>query len=219
MSFFRKISRGGLILAAIGIFLLVVSVPDVLISFKEAKSFEDAMMGDVEIAAGDHMEGQVPMLLDYFAEEQTRTENKSTNSVTPWKTSRRYYVMPCGDRLVGLSVGSSSISVANDLVDQTYGAFSGGAAPTAELIMDCRVTEMDEELAEMFREELRDYYEFTDQEIEDMGPMLLVEGRAFTTIRIFCGAGAGFTVLGLLLLVLRWRKVSAVERQQRQEAL
>lgn len=218
MSFFQKISRGGLILAAIGIFLLVVSVPDVLVSFKAAKSFEDAMMGNVEVAAGDHMEGQVPMLLDYFAVEQTRTENKSNNSVTPWKTSRRYYVMPCGDRLVGLAVGSSSISAANDLVDQTYGAFSGGAAPTAELIMDCRVTEMDEELAEMFRDELRDYYEFTDQDIEDMGALLMVEGRAFTTIRVFCGVGAGFTALGLLLLALRWRKFSAVERQ-RQEAL
>ena len=70
-SFFRKISRGGLILAAIGVFLLVTSVPDTLVSFKEAKNFEDVMMGDVEIAAGDHVEGQVPFLLDTFAIEQT----------------------------------------------------------------------------------------------------------------------------------------------------
>ena len=129
MSFFNKISRGGLILAAIGIFLLVVSLPDALISFKAAKSFEDVMLGDEDIAAGDHVEGQVPYLLDYFAVEQTRTENSSTNSVTPWKTSRRYYVMPCGDRVVGLSVGSKSIAAAGDLVDQTYGYLSGGAEP------------------------------------------------------------------------------------------
>ena len=212
-SFFRKISQAGLILAAIGIFLLVVSVPDTLVSFKAAKSFEDAMKGDVEIAAGDHVEGQVPLLLDYFAEEQTWTENKSTNSVTPKKTSRLYYVMPCGERLVGLSVGSSSISVANDLVDQTYGALAGGAAPTAELVMDCRVVEMDEELAGMFRDELRDYYDFTDQDIEDMGPLLMVEGRAFTTIRVFCGAGLGLAVLGLILLVRRWTKVSKAYQQ------
>ena len=32
--------------------------------------------------------------------------------------------------------------------------------------MDCRVVEMDEELAGMFRDELRDYYDFTDQDIE-----------------------------------------------------
>lgn len=217
-SFFRRISRGGLILAAIGVFLLVTSVPDTLVSFKEAKNFEDVMMGDVEIAAGDHVEGQVPFLLDTFAIEQTWTENTSNNSVTPKKTSRRFYVMPCGDGFAGLSVGSTSASAANDLVDQTYGYFNGGAAPTAELILDCRVSEMNEELAGMFRDEMRDYYELTDQEIESLGTLLMVEPRSFTTVRIFSGAGAGFVLLGLLLLVLRWRKVSAVERAQ-QEAL
>ena len=212
-NFFNKISRAGLILAAIGIFLLVVSVPDTLISFKTAKSFEDALYGDVEINAGDHVQGQVPYLFDHFAVEQTRTENKSNNSVTPWKTSRRYYVMPCGERFVGVSVGSSSLSVAEDLVDQTWGFLSGGADPTAELVLDCRVVEMDEELAEMFRDELRDYYDFTDQEIEDMGPLLMLEGRAFTTIRVFGGVGLGFVLLGLIVLVRRWTKVSKVYQQ------
>ena len=166
MSFFNKISRGGLILAALGIFLLVMSVQDTLTSFREARSFEDVMVGDADIAVGDHVEGQVPMLLDSFAIEQTWTENRSNNSVTPKKTSRHFYVMPCGDRLAGLSVGSKSASAADDLVDQTYGYFNGGAEPTAELVLDCRVAEMGEELAEMFRNELRDYYDFTDQDIE-----------------------------------------------------
>lgn len=215
--FFEKISRAGLILAALGIFLLVMSVGDTVTSFKSAKSFEDVEFGEVELAAGDHVEGEVPFLFDSFAIEQTWTENKSNNSRTPKKTSRHYYVMPCGDNLAGLSVGTKNAPEASDLVDQTYGYLSGGAAPTAELTLDCRVVAMEGELVEMFREELKEYYDYTDQEIEDMGALLMVEPRDFMMVRIFCGAGAVLTLLGAGLLVGRWRKVSARQRQEEYE--
>ena len=55
----------------------------------------------------------------------------------------------------------------------------------------------------------------TDQDLEELGTPLLIEPRAFTTIRVFCGAGAGLLLLGVLLLVLRWRKVSASLRRAR----
>ena len=59
---FNKISGAGLMLALIGTLLLAFSLRDTVISFKAAKSFDDVLSGDV--AAGDHVAGRVPYLLD-----------------------------------------------------------------------------------------------------------------------------------------------------------
>ena len=83
------------------------------------------------------------------------------------------------------------------------------------LELDARVAEMEEELAEAFREELKDYYGYTAADIEALGTPLLVEPRAFGTVQAFCGAGAAALVAGLAVLALHWRKVS---RQLRQAA-
>lgn len=212
-SFMSKISRAGLTLVIIGAVLLGFSLGDALISFKPAVSFDGAYENGVK--AGDHVSGRVPLLGDSFATLQTWTEDRSNNSRTPAKTSAVYYMFPAGESLVGVRVGSKSVSAANDLVDETYGWFSGGGEPSTVLELDARVAEMEEELAEAFREELKDYYGYTDQDLEELGTPLLIEPRAFTTIRVFCGAGAGLLLLGVLLLVLRWRKVSASLRRAR----
>lgn len=214
-SFMSKISRTGLILALIGIGLLCFSLGDTIISLKPARSFDEAWEEGVK--AGDHVAGQVPVLGDGFADLQTWTENRSNNSRTPAKTSAVYYVFPAGEGVVGLRVGSKSIAAANDLVDETYGWLNGGAEPSTELVLDARVTGMDEELTDLFRGELKEYYGYTDQDLEALGAPLLIEPRAFTTIRVFCGVGAGLFLLGAALLVLRWRKVSARVQKARAE--
>ena len=56
---------------------------------------------------------------------------------------------------------------------------------------------------------MREYYDYTDQELEAMGTILMVEPRDFTAVRIFCGVGAVSLLLGAALLVLRWKKESA----------
>lgn len=210
---FNKISGAGLMLAFIGTLLLGFSLRDTVISFKPAKSFDDVLSGDV--AAGDHVTGRVPYLLDSFASMQTWTEDRANNSRTPKKTSSRYYVLPSGQGCLGLTVHSSNFSSAKNLVDQTYGYFSGGAAPTAELELDTRVVEMDQELAEMFRQTLREDYGFSDADIDTLGPLLMAEPRAFGTIRVFCGVGVVLFLLGAVLLIRYWRKSSAKSRQLR----
>lgn len=216
MSFFRKISRAGLVLVILGAACLWVSLGDTIISFKQAKDFEDVLDGDV--AAGDHVAGQVLFLLDPFASMQTWTENSKTGSTTPKKTSSQYYVLPGGQGYVGLTVNSKDFSIADKLVDQTYDFLDTGDMPTAELTIDARVVVMDEELAGMFRSDMKEYYGYTDQELEEMGPILMVEPRAFTTVRIFCGVGAALVLAGVLVLALHWRKVSAQERRAKEEA-
>lgn len=211
---FNKISGAGLMLALIGTLLLAFSLRDTVISFKAARSFDDVLSGDV--AAGDHVAGRVPYLLDSFASMQTWTENRSNNSRTAKKTSSQYYVLPGGRGYLGLTVHSSNFSPANKLVDQTYGYLSGGAAPTAELELDTRVVKMEEELAEMFRQTLREDYGFSDTDIDTMGPLLMAEPRAFGTIRVFCGVGGALFLLGAVLLVRYWRKSTANSRRARE---
>lgn len=205
--FFQKISRAGLVLALIGGVLLGVSVGDTVTSFKPARSFEDVLESGA--APGDHVAGQVPFLLDSFASMQTWTENSQTHSTTPKKTSSRYYVLPGGEGFLGLTVHAKSFDQSEALVDQTYDYLAGGDIPASQLTLDARVAAMDEELAEMFRDEMREYYDYTDQELEAMGTILMVEPRDFTAVRIFCGVGAVSLLLGAALLVLRWKKESA----------
>ncbi len=214
--FFDRISRPGFILALLGAVLLSFSLKDTLVSFKPARSFDTVL--EEGAAAGDHVAGKVPYLLDSFATLETWTENKSTNSRTPAKTSARYYVLPAGEGYVGLSVRSTNFSAASDLVDQTYAFFTSGTAPASKLELDTRVVPMEEELAELFRQDLREYYDLSDAEIDAMGTPLMVEPRAFGTIRAFCGVGSAVLLLGLIILAVYWRKIGKIRAQKKARA-
>lgn len=56
-------------------------------------------------------------------------------------------------------------------------------------------------------------------EIEGMGPILMVTPRAYTTIRVFSAVGAAVFLIGVVMLALRWRKVSAQIRKAQEAAL
>lgn len=216
-NFAQKISRAGLIMLVIGGVLLGVSLRDTITSFQEPKTFEEVLENGA--APGDHVAGRVPYLLDIFADMQTWTENTKTHAVSGKKTTFRYYVLPAGEGYVGLAVSAKNFDAASKLVDQTYSyLLEGGAAPTAELTADARVAAMDKNLVELFRQDLREYYGYTDQDLEALGTPLMVEPRAFDTVRAFCGVGAALLLAGTLTLVLRWRKVSRRIRAEAQPA-
>ena len=216
MNFLKKISYVGLVLIVFGVAALWISLGDTIISFKQAKDFEDVLDGDV--AAGDHVSGEVIFLLDPFASKQTWTENSKTGSVTPKKTSSQYYVLPGGEGYMGLTVHSKDFSVANKLVDQTYDYLNDYTMPTEELTVDARVVVMEEELAEMFREEMKEYYGYTNQDLDDMGPILMIEPLNFTAVRIVSGVGAALIAVGMIVIILHWRKMSAEIRKEKEEA-
>ena len=140
--FFLKLSRTGLLMMLFGAVFVAFAFQDTITSLKAPKSFDDVM--EEGAAAGDHVSGRIPYLLDAFASMETWTEDRSNNSRTPKKTSARYYVLPAGDDFIGLKVSSDNFSKASDLVDQTYGFFSGAGEPTVELVMDARVAVMEE---------------------------------------------------------------------------
>lgn len=204
--FLERISRAGLILLVIGAVLVGASLRDTVTSFQEPKTFEEVL--EQGAAPGDRVAGRVPYLLDVFADMQTWTENTKTHAVSGKRTTFRYYVLPAGEGYMGLAVSAKNFDTANTLVDQTYSyLLEGGGAPTAELTADARVAVMKKELVELFRQDLREYYGYTDQDLEALGTPLMVEPRAFHTVRIFCGLGAAVFLAGALVLILHWRKV------------
>ncbi|MDE6282230.1 MAG: DUF2157 domain-containing protein, partial [Oscillospiraceae bacterium] len=103
-------------------------------------------------------------------------------------------------------------------VDQTYDYLNDYTMPTEELTVDACVVVMEEELAEMFREEMKEYYGYTDQDLDDMGPILMIEPRNFTAVRIVSGVGAALIAAGVIVIILHWRKMSAEIRKEKEEA-
>ena len=101
---------------------------------------------------------------------------------------------------------------------ETYDYLTDGSMPSAELTTEARVVEMEEDLANMFLAEMKEYYGYTDHELAAIGAPLMVEPRAFGTIRAFCAVGAALLLAGVLMLVLHWRKVSAKIRRAKEEA-
>lgn len=207
-AFLQRLSRTGILLMLAGIMMLASTTKDLFISFKSPVSFEDVVL-DGGLRNGDHVKGSVPFLLDAFAIEETWKEDQSNNSRTPKKTSRYYYVMPCGDNLVGLTINASDAATSDQLVEETYAYLTDeGGEPTTELTLDARAVEMDEELSALFREELEDYYDYTEQELSAMRPFLMIEPRSFTAVRIGAVLGAALIAIGVLVSVRRWRRFS-----------
>ena len=204
MQFFRRISRVGLMLILFGSIMLVQSAPDFIISFHTPRSFDEAL--EEGISAGDRVQGQVPLLLDSFAYEQTWTENGGSR--TAKKTSKYYYVFPAGDSFAGLTINVSNSAEADKLVEQTYDYLSGGSEPSAVVEIDARVSKMEEDLIPMFEQEMNDYYDFTSRELESMKPYLMIEPRSFTAVRVLCIGGAVLILAGVLVFVRRWRAYS-----------
>ena len=199
MQFFQRISRAGLILILIGSVILAQSASDFMISFHTPKSFDEVLEEGVSI--GDRVQGQVPLLLDSFAYEQTWTE--SGGSRTAKRTSKYYYVLPTGGGFAGLTVSASDSAAADSLVEQTYRYISGGAEPSAVVEIDARVSGMEEDLIPMFESEMKSY-NLTDRELESMKPYLMIEPRSFTAVRVLCVAGAALILAGVFVLVRHW---------------
>ena len=207
MRFFQRISRIGLVLILFGTMMLTQSASDFILSFHTPKSFAEVLENG--LSAGDRVRGQVPLLLDSFAYEQTWTE--SGGSRTAKKTSEYYYVLPAGDSFVGLTISAYNSAEADKLVEQTYDYLSGGAEPAAVVELDARVSEMEDDLISMFEEEMKEYYDYSSRELESMKPYLMVEPRSFTAVRVLCIGGAALILLGVFVFVRRWRTYSGAE--------
>lgn len=204
----RTLNAGKIACAAIAIFLLSMSVGEVITFLKPAKDFEDLLTG--EVRPGDHIQGEVLYLLDYFSTEQSWTEN-SNGSVTPRKTSAYYYIVPGNNIYLGLKVSPDDHSRASALAEETYAYLTGvGDEPEGGFSYTGKVIRMEEEYPEMvtaFQQELGSYG-YLAQEIFDMGEPMLIVRRSFSGVMSIFGVGVALLLLAALWIAKDIRKAN-----------
>ncbi|MDE7260526.1 MAG: hypothetical protein K2N78_00445 [Oscillospiraceae bacterium] len=204
----RKAQPGELarlvVCAVIAIGLLAVSLGDTLASFGTPKTFDDIL--DATVQVGDRVCGDIYYALDYFATEQTWTEN-SNGSRTPKKTSAYYYIVPSGDGFAAVEVNASKGKDMEKLADETWEYLMGGPDTVTTVPFDGRAKLLEKEEPDLveYYEELLEEYGYTQDEIDDLGPALILIPRAFNTIRAFCAVGAAFLVIAVFLAAKTFR--------------
>jgi len=193
-----------LLCAVIAIGLLFVSLSDTLASFRQSKDFLDLLDGTVSV--GDRVRGDIYYALDYFATKESWTEH-SDGSRTAAKTTSYYYIIPAGDGFAAIQINASKGKDMEKLSDETWNYLMGGDDTVSSVPFDGRAKLLEEEDPELVR-----YYEetmveigYTQDELEDLGPVMLLIPRDFNAIRTFCAIGAVFLVIAVFLAVRTFR--------------
>lgn len=195
-----------LFLLLMGGILVIVSAGDFVVSLKPVVSFDDLLDG-TQVEAGDHVEGNVPYVLDYFASETTYTQYKDGSRGSS-RASGNYYLIPTAEGFIGLKSRQADVDALDALTEETFDYMLGGEEPTAEVFMQGVVKAMDDEVAQYYREYLEDW-EYTEEEIESFGEPLVIEYTDFTVVRVMFAVGV---VLILLSVFLLWRNYKRPEK-------
>ena len=193
-----------LICAALAVGLLFISLSDTLASFGTPKDFGDLIDGTVEV--GDRVCGDIYYALDYFAIEQSWTE-RSDGSRTAKKTSAYYYIIPAGDDFAAIEINASKGTSMEKLSEETWEYLMGGDDTVTTVPFDGRVKLLEKEEPDLvsYYEEMMEDFGYTQDELDEMSPVMLLIPRAFNAIRAFCAAGAVFLVIAVFLAVRTFR--------------
>lgn len=131
----------------VGIMALFMVLPEFFVSLKKPVDFNE--LTDAELKSGLHVEGDVCVILDTFATEETYTENKD-GSRTPSKVSGYYYIIPVGDSsYIGIEGSVDNRSTFQKIDDSTWAVLTGAAAdldPNAYYHYEGYIDDMDDEL-------------------------------------------------------------------------
>lgn len=139
------------------------------------------MLSDEEITSGLHVEGDICIVLDTFATEETYTENKD-GSRTPSKISGYYYIIPVGmETYIGVEGKPDNRSDFTKVDDATWAWLYGETEeidPSVAYHFEGYIDEMDEELYGLFIEWFQDmeWFDTTDAEqIKPYAPALIIK--------------------------------------------
>lgn len=184
-------TRGVLILGILGAMMLWLSAGDFFVSLKPAQSFEDLM--ETNAKKGAHIKGNVVYSYDCFASEETWKEGNGTR--TPAKTSSYFYAIPSADNILALKVNTNLSASMEKLASETFDVLTGAAdKTTTQVAVEGCVNVMEKDLTKLFTEYLLEIG-YTQAEIDAMGTPLVIEQRAFNSIR-------GIFAVGIILLIL-----------------
>lgn len=209
-----SLSRVIVVIFIIGAVLAGITAQNTITSFKPVTDFEDLLETDPK--EGMYVKGEVLYAIDYFAYEETWTENRD-GSRTPAKTSHYYYTIPGnGELWFGLEVKADDKEAMETLVEETYDYMYGGEEPSVKVSVEGRMTKMDDEMKGLFEEYLRDMG-YTAQEISAMGEPFYVEKVNMKSCRITTAIGIVLMLIAILIFVIRFKKSKSVfEKQEMQ---
>lgn len=191
------------IFLVIGAILLYLNGQYFFPSFKKAVDFDYLI--DEKSEAGMHIEGDVVFALDSFATEETWTENRD-GSRTPKKTSSYYYMIPTAEGYAGLKVLAKDHSTMEKLVEETWSyIMEEGDEPTTKLTVSGISVPMKEDLKKYFIDYLEEM-EFSQQEIDDMGQIVLIEPISIRAVQIMTFIGIACLLLAVVLFVVRYKR-------------
>ena len=205
------------ILTIIGGGLLYLTCGNVIISLKSPVDF--TKVAAEEIKPRIRAEGEVYAVLDYFAEEETWTENKD-GSTTPKKKSSKYFVIPVGENKFMAIEGFSRDFAAFDTIIENTTAYMMGKTDTLDkktLPFVGTVEKLDDELLQYFKEWFVDTEYLGTTNISEINeyilPYMLVN-RSFTAVWISFGIGVLLLALDAVYLILFFKKKKKIMDQQ-----
>lgn len=178
---FSSLSRGVIMLFALGIMGIFMNARSFVTSFLPAVSFEDLLDGE-KVKEGSHVAGNVVFSMDPFASESTYTKYKD-GSRSGDRKSGNYYTIPTADGYIALKSTQKEVSSLNQLADETYIYIDGGEEPATMVRIEGEVHTLEPELVKYFREYLVDMG-YTEEEIDNMGDFQVIKSVPFLYIRI-----------------------------------
>lgn len=190
---------------AIGIMALFMVLPEFFISLKKPVDFNE--LSDTEFKSGLHVEGDIYLVLDTFATEETYTKN-SDGSRTPSKVSGYYYIIPVGEEsYIGVEGNVDSRSAFKKIDDSTWAWLTGSAEdldPSAYYHYEGYIDKMDEELYDYFIEWFQEmeWFETSDAEqIKVYAPALMLKPMSPGLMPLLI-IGLAMIALNVLFVVL-----------------
>lgn len=200
----RAFGREVLTLLAFGGILTYMSIPDLIVSFKPAVSFEEILEeGGRDIKPGSHVAGNVVYVLDYFASESTYTRRQD-GSRSGDRRSGNYYLIPTADRYIALKSRQADVEALDQLSEESFNYFITGEEPKTEIYMEGKAEILEDKLVKYFQDYLKEFG-FEEDEIEAMGTPLVIRYVNFTAVRVMAAIGVVLLLLAALLYRRRYR--------------
>lgn len=201
----RSLNMAVIMLLLGGGIILYSAVPDLMISFKPAISFEELMEEDGrELKAGSHVSGKVVYALDYFASESSYTK-RSDGSRSGSRKSGNYYLIPSANGYFALKCPQADVEVLDQLSEETFSYLSSGTEPSTEFFTEGKAELLEGNLVSYYEEYLGELG-YTEDEIEELGAPLVIRYVNFTAVRVMTGIGLVLLLLGLWLLRRGYRR-------------
>lgn len=215
----KMLARLVLILMGLGVLMLISNAEYAVIALKPAVDFNT--LSASQFQPGMHLEGEVGVLLDTFAEEESWRETKGGDAYGR-HTSNLYYIMPVGEEeYIGLEVPSRHFETADQINNETLDYLTGLSDSLGDTLLPIAgtVVEMQPELLEYFQDWFveTEFLGTTSQsQLDPYQLPYVIRLCSFTGSCIQTVIGAALVLGGAAYFVIqfRQRKASAVHPGQ-----